>query len=135
VRNFELVIFDCDGVLVDSERITNQVFAQMLPRFEGKLFSVTEVPKGKPAPDVFLYAARKSNAEPSACVVIEDTPTDVSAGIAAGMTVYGYAALTPARLLQDAGAHRVFDDMLELPSLISARAQPPDDSLVVITQN
>lgn len=208
----ELIIFDCDGVLVDSERITNQVFAEMLneigirmtlddmfehfvgrsmdqciglvsellghkppddfvevyrlrskaalessltvvpgivealneiefsycvassgdhdkmrttlgivgllPRFEGKLFSVTEVERGKPAPDVFLYAAHKNNVEPSACIVIEDTPTGVTAGVAAGMKVYGYSALTPAARLLEAGAHRVFDNMLELPSLI-----------------
>jgi HAD superfamily hydrolase (TIGR01509 family) len=209
---FELVIFDCDGVLVDSERITNQVFADMLneiglpvtledmfqqfvgrsmsqcldlitemlgahppedfvgnyrrrttsallskltavprienaldqirvrycvassgdhdkmrttlgmtgllPRFEGKLYSVTEVEKGKPHPDVFLYAAQKQAVAPSSCIVVEDTPTGVKAGIAAGMTVYGYAALTPASRLIEAGAHGTFTDMALLPSLI-----------------
>jgi HAD superfamily hydrolase (TIGR01509 family) len=163
ITNFELVIFDCDGVLVDSERITNAVFAQMLnelglpvtledmfdrfvgnsmlrcleiieemlgktpprefekhyrhrtkialqqqlkpvggieevikqlklpycvassgdrekmkttlgitgllPYFEDKLFSVTEVARGKPYPDVYLYAAKKMNAESTRCVV------------------------------------------------------------------
>lgn len=209
---FELVIFDCDGVLVDSERITNQVFADMLneigvpvtledmfehfvgrsmdqclelisgilgsdppvdfvenyrirttsaleskltpvlgieevlndikmpfcvassgdhakmrttlgitkllPRFEGTLFSVTDVARGKPAPDVFLFAAKQCGINPSDCAVIEDTPTGVTAGIAAGMTVYGYSALTPAARLLGAGAHRVFNDMAKLPSLI-----------------
>jgi len=64
----------------------------LLPRFDGRLFSVTEVARGKPAPDVFLHAARTLGAAPSACVVIEDTPTGVSAGVAADMTVFGYAA-------------------------------------------
>lgn len=67
---------------------------KLLPRFEGKLYSVTEVKKGKPHPDVFLYAAQKQAVAPSSCVVIEDRPTGVRAGVAAGMTVYGYAALT-----------------------------------------
>lgn len=52
------------------------------------------------------------------CIVIEDPPTGVAAGLAAGMTVYGYSALTPAHRLQAAGAHLLFDDMAELPNLI-----------------
>jgi HAD superfamily hydrolase (TIGR01509 family) len=209
---FELVIFDCDGVLVDSELITNRIFAQMLnelglgvtiddmfelfvghstdycleiitgmlgrkppagfvdeyrirrdvalksqlkgvpgivnaldsiqlpycvassgdhgkmrttlgitellPRFEGRLFSVTEVARDKPAPDVFLYAAEKFGIEPGACLVVEDTPTGVAAGVAAGMTVCGYAALTPAKRLLSAGAHYIFNNMTDLPDLI-----------------
>lgn len=99
----------------------------LLSRFEGRLFSVTEVTRSKPAPDVFLLAARRCNAAPPACVVIEDTPTGVSAGIAAGMTVYGYSALTPPARLLAAGAHRVFGDMAELPSLV-ALGVPRSDS-------
>lgn len=215
---FNLVIFDCDGVLVDSERITNRVFAdmlneiglpvtiedmfeqfvgksmgqclelmtsllgaqppedfvdnfkrrttsallaqlaavpgiesaldqirlpycvassgdhdkmrttlgitQLLPRFDGRLYSVTEVARAKPHPDVFLYAAEKQAVAPSACVVIEDTPTGVKAGVAAGMTVYGYAALTPASRLLEAGAHLTFTDMACLPSLIERGPNP-----------
>lgn len=158
---FALVIFDCDGVLVDSELITNRIFARMLnelgipvtledmfeqfvgrsmaaclekiagllgrpvpgdfvhqyqvrtnaalqsdlkvvpgikavlyqttlgitgllTRFQGKIYSVTEVARGKPFPDVFLYAAAKTGAVPSECAVVEDTPTGVAAGVAAG---------------------------------------------------
>jgi HAD superfamily hydrolase (TIGR01509 family) len=211
---YQLIIFDCDGVLVDSERITNQVFVEMLnalglpltledmfeefvgrsmnqclekitallgrappqdflteyrarttaalasnlqpvprieaaldaialpwcvassgehakmrttlgvtgllPRFEGRIFSVTEVAHPKPAPDVFLHAARQCGAAPADCVVVEDTPTGVAAGVAAGMTVLGYCALTPAHRLLAAGAHRVFGDMALLPSLLNA---------------
>jgi HAD superfamily hydrolase (TIGR01509 family) len=209
---FKLVIFDCDGVLVDSERITNTVFAQMLnelglpvtlddmfehfvghsmaqcmdkitkmlgnvppedfsanyrrrtrlalesqlvaipgietalaritlpycvassgdhekmrmtlgitgllPHFEGKLFSVTEVEKPKPAPDVFLHAAARHGIAPADCVVVEDTPTGITAAVAAGMTVCGYAALTPEHRLRAAGAHAIFNDMAQLPALI-----------------
>lgn len=88
------------------------------PRFEGKLTSVTEVAHPKPAPDVYLLAASKFGIAPSNCVVVEDSPTGVTAGVAAGMTVLGYSALTSANHLLDAGAHRVFDTMSLLPSLV-----------------
>lgn len=215
ITNFDLIIFDCDGVLVDSERITNTVFAAMLnelglavtledmfdrfvghsmkqcleimakmlgepppitfveqyqyrtkialqtqlqpvrgikeaiaqlnlpycvassgdhekmrttlgitellPYFEGKLFSVTEVERGKPYPDVYLYAAEKMTTEPSRCVVIEDTPLGVQGGAAAGMTVFGYAELMAEERLQQAGAHLTFDDMSQLTKLIHSQ--------------
>jgi len=90
----------------------------LLPRFEGRRFSVTEVAHSKPAPDVFLHAAKQCGADPSRCLVVEDTPTGVRAGIAAGMTVFGFAAATSATKLREAGAHRTFAAMSELPSLI-----------------
>jgi HAD superfamily hydrolase (TIGR01509 family) len=95
----------------------------LLPRFEGRLFSVTEVAQGKPAPDIFLHAARTLGVAPSSCLVIEDTPTGVAAGVAAQMTVFGYAALTPGALLLAAGAHRIFSDMSQLPQLIGRARQ------------
>ncbi len=91
----------------------------LLPKFKDRVFSVSEVARGKPFPDVFLHAARKLGAAPSACAVIEDTPTGVSAGVAAGMTVYGYSARTPAQRLTDAGAHCIFDRMSDLPRLLA----------------
>ena len=215
-KRFGLVIFDCDGVLVDSELITNRVFAQMLnevgiamsleemferfvgrsmpqclaivtellgrpvpdefvqqfrkraaaalqselkavpdigtvlaamcvpfcvassgthekmqttlgitgllPQFRGKMYSVTEVARSKPFPDVFLYAASQQGVVPSACAVIEDTPTGVTAGVAAGMTVFGYCALTPRHRLIEAGAHHTFERMRDLPGLLLALA-------------
>jgi HAD superfamily hydrolase (TIGR01509 family) len=214
----ELVIFDCDGVLVDSELITNRVFAQMLrgiglpltidylfehfvgrsmqhcwqeigrmlghdvpaafrdefqlrslaalreqvkavtgveavldslpvaccvassgshekmtttlgatgllPRFRNRLFSATEVAHGKPAPDIFLYAAAKCGVEPARCAVIEDSPAGVRAGVTAGMQVYGYSAHTPARLLRAAGAVDTFTDMARLPELLFGQDVP-----------
>ena len=92
----------------------------LLPRFQGKIYSVTEVARGKPFPDVFLYAAAKTGAIPSECAVVEDTPTGVAAGVAAGMTVYGYCALTPQHRLQEAGAHYTFDSMSKLAQLLAA---------------
>ena len=210
---FELVIFDCDGVLVDSERVSNQVFADMLgeigvpvtldymfdnfmghatphclalvasllghappadfatryrartkqafesdlrpipgiaaaldaiklpycvasngdhdkmrttlgitgllPRLEGKLFSATEVARSKPAPDIFLHAARHYGIAPEACLVIEDSPVGATGAVAAGMTVFGYAAHTPGARLLEVGCERVFSHMAELPALLA----------------
>lgn len=90
----------------------------LLPYFEGKLFSGMEVARTKPAPDVYLLAARTMGAAPGRCVVIEDTATGVAAGVAAGMTVYGYAGIADPRQLLGAGATCVFNDMQALPGLV-----------------
>lgn len=90
----------------------------LLDRFDGRLFSATEVEHGKPAPDLFLHAAAQMGWAPADCGVVEDSPAGVQAGLAAGMTVFGYAGLTDPALL--AGA-RVFRRMDELPELL----QPP----------
>jgi HAD superfamily hydrolase (TIGR01509 family) len=91
----------------------------LLPQFRGKMYSVTEVARSKPFPDVFLHAARQQRVAPADCAVIEDTPTGVRAGVAAGMTVFGYCALTPKQRLIDAGARHLFERMRDLPGLIS----------------
>ncbi|NIM26952.1 MAG: HAD-IA family hydrolase [Gammaproteobacteria bacterium] len=97
--------------------------AGLLARFEGRLFSAAAVARGKPHPDVFLHAAETLGADPAACAVVEDTPVGVEAGIAAGMTVYGYAALSDPARLTAAGA-RVFADMRRLPELLGPGAPP-----------
>ena len=84
-------------------------------RFEGRIFSATEVEHGKPAPDLFLHAAASIGWEPGECAVVEDSPAGVEAGLRAGMTVFGYAGRTPAARLEGA---RVFTDMAELPGLL-----------------
>ena len=92
---------------------------KLFDRFDGRIYSSTEVEHGKPAPDLFLYAAKSMGADPARCVVIEDSQYGVQAALAAGMHVLGYAGgLTPAKLLADAGAP-VFTSMTELPELIA----------------
>ncbi len=81
------------------------------------LFSAYSVPRGKPHPDLFLHAASTMVAEPSRCAVVEDTPSGITAAVAAGMRVLGYAADSDAAALRDAGAE-VFDRMEELPGLL-----------------
>jgi len=89
------------------------------PLFEGRIFSATEVPLGKPAPDLFLHAARSLGADPRRCTVVEDSVYGVRAGVAAGMQVYGFAGgLTPRTALADAGA-TTFDRMTELVPLLT----------------
>ncbi|MEE1821727.1 HAD family hydrolase [Streptomyces sp. BE20] len=89
-------------------------------RFAGRIFSATEVARGKPAPDLFLYAAQRMGVPPSACVVVEDSEPGVRAARAAGMRAFGYAGgLTAADRLAGPGTV-VFDDMRELPALLAA---------------
>jgi HAD superfamily hydrolase (TIGR01509 family) len=84
-------------------------------RFEGRIFSATEVEHGKPAPDLFLHAAASMGWAPAETAVVEDSPAGVEAALRAGMTVFGYAGSTPAERLDGA---RVFRDMAELPGLL-----------------
>ncbi|MEU6918004.1 HAD family hydrolase [Streptomyces olindensis] len=83
---------------------------------EKRIFSSQDVGRGKPAPDLFLYAAERLGVAPERCVVVEDSPLGVQAGVAAGMDVYGFTAMTPADKL--AGATRLFSDMGELADLL-----------------
>ncbi|MEN9562829.1 MAG: hypothetical protein RIR73_1073 [Chloroflexota bacterium] len=209
---FELVIFDCDGVLVDSEPLANQVFVEMirehgfdidettyLQKFSGitlpdrikttaqelnwvppqgfqqtfterlavltreklqpvqgihellkslpvpvcvasngsreevnlrlelsglttffgnAIFSGLEVSNPKPAPDVYLAAARSFRIPPAHCLVIEDSIPGVTAAVQAGMRVYGHAAFTPAKQLKDTGAIP-FNNMFELKEIFA----------------
>ncbi|MFJ4618867.1 HAD family hydrolase [Streptomyces sp. NPDC088812] len=84
---------------------------------EGRIFSSQDVGRGKPAPDLFLYAAERMGVAPRRCVVVEDSPLGVQAAVAAGMDVYGFTAMTPADKL--AGADRLFSDMAELADLLA----------------
>jgi HAD superfamily hydrolase (TIGR01509 family) len=81
------------------------------------LFSAYSVPRGKPHPDLFLQAAQTMAAEPARCVVVEDTPSGVTAAVAAGMRVFGYAADSDASALREAGAE-IFESMGDLPVLV-----------------
>jgi HAD superfamily hydrolase (TIGR01509 family) len=89
----------------------------LLAHFEGRIFSATEVEHGKPAPDLFLHAAKQMGVEPAACAVVEDSPFGIEAAKAAGMTAFAYAGgIMPVERLQAADV--VFDDMRNLPRLL-----------------
>lgn len=92
--------------------------------FEGRLFSAAvHVTRGKPHPDIYLHAAKAMGVAPAGSVVIEDSPTGVRAGVAAGMTVIGLCAGTHIRdghaeRLLAAGAHHVAGSYDEVAALI-----------------
>ena len=87
--------------------------------FGGRLYTAQMVDRGKPAPDLFLYAARRMQADPARTLVIEDSVSGVRAAKAAGMTVWGfvggshYRARDGAAILRNAGADRVFARMAD----------------------
>jgi len=93
-------------------------------RFGDKVLSAEMVERGKPHPDIFLLAAERIGVAPRDCVVIEDSPGGVRAGIAAGMTVVGLSAASHlraghARRLVEAGANYVAADWGEVTDLVS----------------
>lgn len=95
----------------------------LLRFFEPYLFSANEVTQGKPAPDLFLYAAQRMHVQPSECIVVEDSSVGVAAGAAAGMTVIGFVGGSHAgsqlgNHLRAAGAKTVITDMRALKTAI-----------------
>ncbi|HEY2249062.1 MAG TPA: HAD-IA family hydrolase, partial [Bradyrhizobium sp.] len=85
--------------------------------------SAVQVPHGKPAPDLFLFAADQMQTQPARCLVIEDSVSGVTAALAAGMVVFGFCGGSHCRdghavTLRTAGAAATFDDMRQLPALI-----------------
>jgi beta-phosphoglucomutase-like phosphatase (HAD superfamily) len=87
----------------------------------GRIFSSVEVEHGKPAPDIFLHAARTLGVPPGDCVVIEDSRYGVQAARAAGMHCFAFAAggMTPLDALEGPGT-TVFHNMHALPGLIAS---------------
>ncbi|MFE7560343.1 HAD family hydrolase [Kitasatospora sp. NPDC057500] len=85
---------------------------------EERIFSAQDVGVGKPAPDLFLHAARTLGVDPAVCLVLEDSPNGVLAARAAGMDVYGYTALTDPAKLTAAGATGLIADLAEVPALL-----------------
>ncbi|MDH5750180.1 MAG: HAD family hydrolase [Rhodospirillales bacterium] len=106
------------------EKIRNSLtLTGLLKYFEPNLFSAAQVAHGKPAPDLFLYAAKRMKTPAADCVVIEDSRAGIQAARAAGMRVLGFAGAGHAgpgyaALLAGAGAAEVFENMTDLPRLL-----------------
>jgi HAD superfamily hydrolase (TIGR01509 family) len=97
--------------------------AGLYDRLAPHIFSATQVGRGKPAPDLFLFAAERMQVSPERCLVIEDSVPGVTGARAAGMTVLGFHGGSHCRpghadMLRAAGAALIFDDMRQLPGLI-----------------
>ena len=92
--------------------------------FNGNVFSATMVERGKPAPDLFLHAAREMQVSPADCIVVEDSPAGIRSALSAGMEVFGFTGGSHAQSashrhqLEALGPRLVFRDMRQLPGLI-----------------
>jgi HAD superfamily hydrolase (TIGR01509 family) len=98
--------------------------AGLYDRFAPHIFSATQVRNGKPAPDLFLFAAEQMAMSPKQCLVIEDSAPGIAAALAAGMTVVGFHGGSHCRpgyadTLRAAGAAATFNDMRGLAGLIA----------------
>lgn len=120
-RRFEGRIACCSGA--DRYKVELQLRkCGLMPFFEGRVFSGHELPRSKPFPDVYLAGMERLSVRPERCAVVEDTVTGVTAGVAAGATVFGYsppeAGHDAPDALRRAGAQVIFTDLAELPALL-----------------
>ncbi|MFF8271358.1 HAD family hydrolase [Streptomyces sp. NPDC016562] len=84
------------------------------------IFSAQDVGQGKPAPDLYLHAARQMGVEPARCVAVDDSPLGIEAAAAAGIDVYAFTAVLPAGRLPGATGH--FGDMKQLTAMLGLEA-------------
>jgi HAD superfamily hydrolase (TIGR01509 family) len=110
----------CVASSSDLERVSFSLsLTGLAPHFDRWLYTSQMVERGKPAPDLFLYAAERMRADPRRTLVIEDSISGVMAGKAAGMTVWGFVGGSHYRsrdgkaMLSQAGADRVFGRMAD----------------------
>ena len=99
--------------------------AGLIRFFEPRVFSASDVPNGKPAPDLFLHAASRMGISPADCLVVEDSPPGVAAATAAGMTAIGFVGGSHAgaglgEQLSASGACSIIADLRHLKSTVVA---------------
>jgi HAD superfamily hydrolase (TIGR01509 family) len=92
--------------------------------FNERMTTFEDVINGKPAPDIYLLAAKRAGFAPGDCAVVEDSVTGVAAAVAAGCVTFGFTGSQIHRSehalkLVELGAHAVFDDMAKLPGLLA----------------
>jgi HAD superfamily hydrolase (TIGR01509 family) len=110
----------CVASSSDLDRVTlSLVVTGLAPHFGDRLYTSQMVQRGKPAPDLFLYAAVQMKTAPVRTLVVEDSVSGVTAAKAAGMTAWGFVGGSHYRssdgrsLLYNAGADRVFERMAD----------------------
>jgi HAD superfamily hydrolase (TIGR01509 family) len=89
----------------------------LLPFFEGRIFSASQVSRPKPAPDLFLLACDTLGFPPNRTVVVEDSTRGVAAALAAGMRILGYTGSVGRAAMEAAGAE-IVEDLAEVPRLL-----------------
>ncbi len=107
----------------DKMQLTLRV-TQLLPFFDGRVFSAQQVARPKPAPDLFLLAAETLGFDASESVVIEDSTRGVKAALAAGMRVLGYTASVGYDAIVAAGAEPI-DDLSLVPAMLGIAPRGP----------
>ncbi len=106
----------------DKAKVLMQLdMAGMSPYFGSAVFSGHDLPRSKPAPDVYLAAADHLGISPQHCLVIEDTATGVRSGIDAGATVWGYCPAGHGRAFEGLQVARIFHHMDELSEAMANR--------------
>ncbi len=106
------------------ERIRMSLETTNLARyFEPNLFSASDVPNGKPAPDLFIHAATTMKVAPADCIVVEDSPAGITAAVSAGMAAIGFVGGSHSgsglgEQLVAAGARTIVADMRQLKSAV-----------------
>lgn len=102
---------------------TSLEIAELLRFFDSNIFSGSDLQRGKPAPDLFLYAAAQMKVSPADCIVVEDSPVGIQAAVAAGMKAIGFAGGSHATpqlpaMLSAAGARAVIADLRALKGTV-----------------
>ena len=115
-----LQIPHCVASSSDADRVSFSLsLTGLAQHFDTRLYTAQMVERGKPAPDLFLYAAERMHADPRRTLVIEDSVSGVRAAKAAGMTAWGfvggshYQSRDGKAILLGAGADRVFERMAD----------------------
>lgn len=115
-----IIVSDCVASSGTHERLRLTLgLTNLWDRFDGRIFSAQDVPRGKPWPDLFLHAANRMGVEPGRCVVIEDSVAGVEAARAAGMRVFAFAGGVTPRANLMGSATVVFSTMHELANLLA----------------
>jgi len=115
----EITIAKCVASSGSHEKMAITLGNTGLDKYFGRnIFSSLQVEKGKPNPDLFLFAANEMDVVPEDCLVIEDSTLGVLAAKRANMSVFGYSRAVNPKKLEEMGGDLVFDDMADLPSLI-----------------
>jgi HAD superfamily hydrolase (TIGR01509 family) len=125
IETLELITTQkCIASSSNMERLTHTLgITNLLPYFENRIFSTEFVSRGKPFPDIYLYAAEKMNTSPKECIVIEDSLAGIEGALAAKMTVFAFGGgqHITAKMkykLQKSGAHQYFERMQDFQDIL-----------------
>ena len=122
IRNLSLTMSIASNSPKERVRLALQLTG-LLPHFKNAIYAVEDVPNGKPAPDLFLLAAKNAGTKADKCLVVEDSITGVTAAVDAGCWTLGFTGTyedqeSHGKNLKDIGAEAVFSKMADLSALV-----------------